>query len=131
MAARAKNRFTPSIVGRDCGAVMAQHAHSAQRKLTITITGAISIRRQTLDDPVLRLAQAVVETVVQAVGPSLPEFEQQRDDAIAAPMRRAGDGAVLVGAGHLIGTLVEGTASRDDAALLRGPSAELAAARPC
>src|SRR5258708_38558644 len=96
MAARAKNRFTPSIVGRDCGAVMAQHAHSAQRQLTITITGATSLRRQTLDDPVLRLAQAVVETVVQAVRPSLPAFEQQRDDAAAAPTPRGRGGGGFV-----------------------------------
>src|SRR5437870_3383366 len=85
--------------------------------------------RETLDDPVLGLAQPVVEAVVQAVRPALPEFEQQRDDAVAAPVRRAGDGDVLVRRGHVVEALLERSAAGDDAALLRRPGPELAAAR--
>src|SRR6185369_631930 len=54
----------------------------------------VGLWRDALDDPVLRFAQTIGEAIVQTVVPALPELEHDRDDAIAAPMRRSRDGEV-------------------------------------
>ena len=57
--------------------------------------------------------EAVREAVVQAVGASLPELEQHRDHAIAAPVRRARNGDVAVRRLELLEALVEIAAAGD------------------
>src|ERR1051325_987738 len=89
-----------------------------------------SSRREPLDDPIVGVPKAIAEAVVHAVGAPLPEFEKRGNGAIAAPVRRAGNGTVGVRRGELLEALVEIAAAGQDLALLRGPRAELRAARP-
>src|ERR1700694_5628369 len=87
--------------------------------------------RQSLDHPVFDVfAQPVAEPIVEAVFPSLPEFEHQRDDPISTPVRRAGNGAIAVVRRKLFEPLIECAASGDDSTLLGGPGAELTSSLP-
>ena len=73
---------------------------------------------------------AVDEAVVQAVGAALPELDLDRDHAVAAPVRRARNLALAIVGLDLREAAVEVAAAGDDRALIRGPGADLAAARP-
>ena len=87
-------------------------------------------RREPLDEPASVATPGVAQTVVQAVGAALPEFERVGDEAIAAPVGRPGDGLVGMAAFGFAVLRFEDVAARDHLALGRGPGADAGAPGP-
>src|SRR6266571_3856826 len=85
-------------------------------------------RRQPLDHPSSIHLFRVAKAIVQAVGPSLPEFDFHRRQDVAAPKRgqRYSVGIFLL---ELFEPLFEHRTIRDDLALAGYPRAELVPAR--
>src|SRR5580698_10845937 len=78
----------------------------------------------------IRRGAAEFDAVVQAERAVVPEFDPQRDDAPAAPARRARHLADDVPGGDLGDRLLEGKAAFQRLRLLAGPGADLGLFRP-
>src|SRR5437016_2135483 len=85
-------------------------------------------RRQALEQPGVVGPARIPKAIVQAVGPSLPEFDLHRCKDVAAPIRGQGNvaGIFLL---ELFEPCFEHRAASDDLALRRNPRAELVTAR--
>src|SRR5213075_1996590 len=85
----------------------------------------VALRRDALDHPILRFTKSIDEAIVQTIGASLPEFDDVRDHAIAAPVRRTRNGDAAIRRLELAETLFERAASENDFRLVGSPGAEL------
>src|SRR5262245_9193540 len=84
---------------------------------------------ESLDNPVPLGSFAVVQPVVQAIGPLLPELDLLRQKAKPAPALGHRQLALAVARRELSDAALELLAARDDLALRRGQRAELTATR--
>src|SRR5208283_2808833 len=88
------------------------------------------LRRQPPDGPSSVFLCRVKEAVMQAVDPSLPEFDLARDHPETAPPRGQGNLALGELSLHFRPLHFQKLARGDDRALPRNPGSDLAAARP-
>ena len=92
VARRRGRRSAAGVVGRFLRRGMADPDSDSETEQNI----AFQSGREPLDEPFALGGAGVSQAIVQAVGAALPEFDRFGDHAIAAPVRRAGDGAVGV-----------------------------------
>src|SRR5437870_2005311 len=100
------------------------------RAISILVADFFTSRRQAFDHPITAGMSRITEAIVQAIRPSLPEFDHFGFYAISAPVWRQWNGLVAKPLCHLRHARVEYAASIDHFALPRRPRAELATDRP-
>src|SRR5579875_3219649 len=86
-------------------------------------------RRESFEPPAIRLHALIAQTIVQAIGPALPELDGQWTDAVAAPVRRPRHFAIGESLRQFAHALFQHIAAGDDLALSRCPGAQPAAQR--